>query len=602
MVSRQGDIAGRLFPAVRYALSLESVLNLQRGWASNLVVRFALISTLTAVPWLPLLCQQTATPPALPASLNPAFNDFEPATRADYGTVYVPLDNWIYPAFERLFSLGYADSAYLDMRPWTRTSCLQILQETYAKLQGAPQDTEAWDIFRALALEFGVDAGQTNPQAELWNVYTRNMYIQGQPINDSFHFGQTLINDYGRPYQSGFNALDGFSVRAQGYHLTLDVRGEYQHAPGRAAYPESVQQLFAAVDSTPLLPPEPVPQTNVFRLINANLALSVANNVFSVGKADDWWGPTEAGSMALSNNAEPIYALRINRVTPLRIPILSNLTGPFRYEGMFGSLKGHRYPNAPWIHAEKFSFKPTRNVEFGFSRVVIFAGKDHVPLTFGSFWHSFTSFSNVSLAEKQSRNDPGSRHSSFDFTWRLPWLENWLTLYSDSIVHDDASPIAAPRHASINPGLYLSHLPKLPHVDLRAEAVSTDPDALPAGGQEVYYEYEYKDGYTNEHNFLGSWIGREGKGGQAWLTDWLSPKEYIQLGYRNAKVSKSFIPGGTTQNDFNIKAVLRLKPNLELNAFGQMEFWKVPALASGQQHDFTGSFQLTYYPKLSWRH
>ena len=109
-----------------------------------------------------------------------------------------------------------------------------------------------------------------------------------------------------------------------------------------------------------------------------------------------------------------------------------------------------------------------------------------------------------------------------------------------------------------------------------------------------------KDGYTNKNNFLGSWIGREGKGGQAWLTDWLSPKEYIQLGYRNAKVSKSFIPGGTTQNDINIKAVLRLKENLELNAFGQVEFWKVPVLASGQQHDFTGSFQLTYFPKLSW--
>jgi Capsule assembly protein Wzi len=584
---------------VRYPLNLESVLNLQRRWASGVLLRFALISSLTAAPWLPLLCQQTATPLALPASLDPVFNDFEPATNSNYGSVYVPLDSWVYPAFERLFSLGYADSAYLGMRPWTRTSCLQILQETYPQLQGAPQDTEAWNIFRTLAVEFGVDAGQTSPQAELSNVYTRNMYIKGRPINDSFHFGQTLINDYGRPYQQGFNALDGFSARAEGYHLSLDVRGEYQHAPGRAAYPESVQELIAQVDNTPLLAPEPVPQTNVFRLIDANLALSLANNVISVGKSEDWWGPTQSGSMALSNNAEPIYALRINRVVPLRIPILSEVTGPFRYEGLFGSLKGHRYPNAPWIHAEKFSFKPTRNVEFGFSRVVVFAGKGHVPLTFGSFWHSFTSFSNVSLAEKESRTDPGSRHSSFDFTWRLPWVENWLTLYSDSIVHDDASPIAAPRHASINPGLYLSHLPKLPHVDLRAEAVSTDPDAL-RGGQSIYYEFEYPDGYTNKNNLLGSWIGREGKGGQAWLTDWLSPKEYIQLGYRNAKVSNSFIPRGTTQNDINIKAVLRLRENLELNAFGQAEFWKVPVLASGQQHDFTGSFQLTYFPKLSW--
>jgi hypothetical protein len=232
--------------------------------------------------------------------------------------------------------------------------------------------------------------------------------------------------------------------------------------------------------------------------------------------------------------------------------------------------------------------------------VVIFAGKDHVPLTFGSFWHSFTSFSNVSLAEKESRNDPGFRSSSFDFTWRLPWVEKWLTLYCDSIVHDDVSPLAAPRRAAVNPGLYLSHVPGLPHVDLRAEGVSTDPVASNQGGQFLYYEFEYPDGYTYKGNMLGSWMGREGKGGQAWLTDWLSPKEYIQVGYRNAKVSKSFVPGGTTQNDFNVKAVLRLKPDLELNAFGQAEFWKVPAWYPGPQHDFTGSIQLTYFPKISW--
>ncbi len=206
--------------------------------------------------------------------------------------------------------------------PGRATAACRSFEETYPKLQNAPQDEEAWNIFQALAVEFGAKAGPASPRAEVANVYSRNMYIKGPPINDSFHFGQTLINDYGRPYQEGFNALDGFSARAEGYHFSLDVRGEYQHAPGRAAYPESVQEIFAQIDSTPLVAPEPVPQTNVFRLINANFATSVANNEFSVGKADDYWGPTQAGSMALSNNAEPIYALRINRVVPLRIPLV----------------------------------------------------------------------------------------------------------------------------------------------------------------------------------------------------------------------------------------------------------------------------------------
>jgi hypothetical protein len=253
------------------------------------------------------------------------------------------------------------------------------------------------------------------------------------------------------------------------------------------------------------------------------------------------------------------------------------------------------------VQAQKFSFKPTRNLEFGFSRVIIFAGEGHVPLTFGSFWHSFTSFSNVLVSEKLSRNDPGERHSSFDFTWRPPGLTKWVTLYSDSIVHDDASPIDAPRRAAVNPGIYVSHFPDLPHLDLRVEGVNTDtPAGTINGGHFIYYEEEYRNGYTNKGNLLGSWIGREGKGGQAWLTYWLSPKESIQLGYRNAKVAAGFLPGGTTQNDFSLRAVVRVKDDMELTGFAQYEAWKAPLLATGKVQNFTGSVQLAYFPKLRW--
>src|ERR1700739_2069920 len=96
----------------------------------GLLVRYSLIVFLIAATRLPLLCQQTGNPPALPDNLDPVFSGVEPPKTSDYGLVYMPLDSWIYPAFERLFSMGYADSAYLGMRPWTRTSCLQILQET----------------------------------------------------------------------------------------------------------------------------------------------------------------------------------------------------------------------------------------------------------------------------------------------------------------------------------------------------------------------------------------------------------------------------------------------------------------------------------------
>jgi hypothetical protein len=429
------------------------------------------------------------------------------------------------------------------------------------------------------------------------------MGIVGQPINDSYHFGQTIINDYGRPYEEGFNAITGFSGRAEYSRFSLDVRGEYQHAPGRGAYPNSVLATIAQMDSNPQLPATPVSTTNAFALLDANVSMHWLNHEISVGKSEDWWGPDQGDSMAWSNNAQPIYALRINRVEPLWIPLLSKLIGPVRYEGLFGDLKGHAYPNSPWVQAQKLSFKPTPNLEFGFSRVVVFAGEGHVPLTFGSFWNSFTSLTDVSTAQKLSRNDPGARHSQFDFSYRLPWLRKWVTLYTDSIVHDDASPVDAPRRAAINPGVYLSHFPKLPHLDLRVEAVSTDPPPVSGGqccGRFIYYETVYHDVYTNKGILFGSWIGREAKGGQAWLTYWLSPRESVQLGYRNVKASQQFVPGGTTQNDFSVRAVLRVKRDVELNLFEQLEFWKAPVLATGLQKDFTSSLQLTYFPKLAW--
>jgi hypothetical protein len=286
-----------------------------------------------------------------------------------------------------------------------------MLQETSEKLDGAPHDAEARRLFNALAKEFkheveGSGYGKSAAHAEVDSVYGRATGVAGPPINDSYHFGQTIINDYGRPYQEGFNAVSGFSARAEDYRFTLDVRGEYQHAPGRAAYPDSVRSVIAQMDENPELPATPVSPTDSFVLLDANASMHLLNHEISVGKSEDWWGPGQGGSMAWSNNAQPIYALRINRVEPLTIPLLSRLIGPVRYEALFGSLKGHSYPNAPWVHAQKVSFKPTPNLEVGFSRVVVFAGEGHVPLTFGSFWNSFTSFTDVTPAQKFSRNDP----------------------------------------------------------------------------------------------------------------------------------------------------------------------------------------------------
>jgi len=550
---------------------------------------------------IPMLAAQTVAP-------NEAFEHWKrlPFGTTATGSVYVPLDSWVYPEIERLIAWGYIDSAFLGLRPWTRLSIVRMLQRSEERFEAERVNPQARTIFFALRKEFESDYREATRErpalnARVSSVYERSLGIAGPPINDSFHFGQTLVNDYGRPYQEGFNQIAGFTAQGEYGPLSFSIRGEYQHAPGREPYPLAARQAISTMDSNPLLPALPTAPANTFQLLDANLAVNFAGNQLSIGKSETWWGPGEGGSFAYTDNAEPINMLRINRVEPLVIPFVSKLLGPVRYDLFIGSLEGHAFPRNPWIQGQKISFKPSPNFEFGLSRAVIFAGEGHVPLTFGSFWNSFTSLSNVPSNVKFSRNDPGARYSSFDFSYRVPFLRNWLTLYTDAMAHDDTSPLSAPRRSAFRPGIYLSRFPHFPRIDFRAEAVYTDfPTSRSTGGQFFFYETVYHDAYTNKQFILGDWIGREGKGGQAWLTFHLSPQEMVQFEYRNAKSAKDFVPGGTTQNDFSVRIVHRLHEDIELNAFAQLEFWKAPILAPGLQKDLSMGLQLTYFPGWSW--
>jgi hypothetical protein len=575
-------------------VNIQTICTEQLGGRAKIYVCWALFFALTA-------CGQT----------NSSDQSLQPWKRLPFGTtatgsVYVPLDSWIYPAFERLIAWGYVDTAYLDLRPWTRLSCVRMLQRAETLFQSDSGNPQARSIYHELRKEFQPDyiaATRDRPSfhAELDSIYERSLGIAGPPLNDSFHFGQTLINDYGRPFQEGMNQLSGISFRAEFGSFSLSVRGEYNYAPGRAPYPDNVRQAIALMDSNPVSPATPVARTSSFNLLDASLSSNFGGNQISIGKSELWWSPAEGGALSFSDNSEPIYMLRINRIEPLIIPFVSKLLGPVRYDLFIGRLQGHAFPPAPWIQGQKVSFKPSPNFEFSVSRTIVFAGEGHVPFTFGSFWNSFTSFSNVPLNVKFSRNDPGARYSGFDFSYRLPGLRNWVTLYADSLAHDDVSPLAAPRRSAFRPGLYLSHLPKLANVDFRAEAAYTDfPTSRSHAGQFFYFEDVYHDAYTNKQFILGDWIGREGKGGQAWLTYHRSPREMFQLTYRNAKSASDFVPGGTTQNDISFRLVRRLRNDVELDTFAQLEFWKAPILARGLQRDVALGVQFTYFPKLSW--
>ena len=76
---------------------------------------------------------------------------------------FIPVDSWVYPAMLRLYSLGYLDRVFLDMRPWTRASIGHMLENVHDRLemessaQADDRFDEASQIFDSLVDEIHYD-------------------------------------------------------------------------------------------------------------------------------------------------------------------------------------------------------------------------------------------------------------------------------------------------------------------------------------------------------------------------------------------------------------------------------------------------------------
>ena len=533
----------------------------------------------------------------------------------ELGSAYIPVDSWVYPAMLRLYGMGYLDTMYLSMRPYTRRSALHMLQASEDAILSS-DDEQAQEILAAL-LDYLSDEGITNTAIAgstrgavygMESLYTRVTGVSGPILQDSYHLGQTFYNDYGRPEEPGFNNIAGFSTLNEDGPFSLYVRGEYQHAPTGAGYSQALSaeisnldeiQFSGYNDPQPTIPTGPIAEQNPFRLEEATLSYHILGHEISGGKTDAWLGPGLGGAMDWSNNAENIYSFYFNRVEPIRIKHLSDLLGPVRYEFFYGSLKGHTAPNDDYVHSEMFSFQPTRDFQFGFQRTIVFGGEGHEPVTLHTFLKGFFDTNDTNTSEKDSRDDPGARFSAFNFSYRLPFVRNWIMLYADSETHDDLTPVSAPRRASYRPGVYLSHFPGAPKLDLRVEGASTDCSTGACQyGNLAYWEVVQKQAYTNKGYIMGDWIGREAKGGQAWLTYHLSGDEWVDVEYLHKQTPGDFVPGGTTQNQFRVDVVKRFRPDVELKSWYQHERWVAPIYMTGPQSNNVFSFQVTFFPKL----
>ncbi|HEY4381604.1 MAG TPA: capsule assembly Wzi family protein, partial [Acidobacteriaceae bacterium] len=221
----------------------------------------------TQTPPAAMPAPQTAPPPVVtqapptpetPYTAMPAYGppDLKIHAPGDtLGSAYIPVDSWVYPAMMRLYSMGYLDTMYLAMRPYTRRSALHILQKSEDAILSS-NDTQAQDILSALLNELtdegiadgAIAASKRGTVYGLQSVYARVTGLSGSILQDSFHLGQTFTNDYGRPEEPGFNSLLGFSTLNEKGRFSLYLRGEYQHAPSGPGYSQALSSQLSSIE------------------------------------------------------------------------------------------------------------------------------------------------------------------------------------------------------------------------------------------------------------------------------------------------------------------------------------------------------------------
>jgi len=523
-----------------------------------------------------------------PIQVEPDEDSAEPDSTGYKASSYTPLDSWIYPAFDRLAALGYVPTISLSMRPWTRLESARLLAEAHENMDAADETSNL--VLSTLDTEFAHETkvydGARNAAAQVESTYGRYTELSGTPLRDSFHFAQSLSDDFGRPFGKGANGISGISLRAEGGRFSVYLRGEYQYASAISAYNTEAQQAIASEDGLPFGWNLRYGTTSRIRPIEAYAALDLANWQLSFGQQALWWSPDRFTSLILSNNAEAMPMLRLARAKPIQMPGIHYVRLGTTYT-LYGNASQPLNP-PPYLWGVAFSIKPTPNFELGFAHTTIFAGYGR-PLNLKTFLHTFSTNGNLQAV------DPGKRTTGFNLTYHPPGIRN-VVIYEELYAYDN--PIAGRFLAfyAMDPGVYIPRIPRLQKLDLRMEGVYTD---LPGEHDPAYYysNAHYPQGYTHYGQILGSWIGRQGDGGQVSSSYWFSARNKATVSYRKISVDKSFLKGGNL-DDISASMTWMPKPGIELSATGQYEQWKFPLLAAGGESDFGTILEIRAYPKL----
>jgi len=188
-----------------------------------------------------------------------------------------------------------------------------------------------------------------------------------------------------------------------------------------------------------------------------------------VGKIATWYGPGRlGGALIFTNNAQSYPGIRIHNPVPIAVPGFFSFLGNVQYDLFFARLEEDRPIPNPVLFGMRLATRPSRYLEVGFSRSMIYGGEGH-DSGIEAWWDAFKARNTNEPSEEGLVN----QIAGIDVTLTLPFAFQPVQAYVEMAGEDAAdlggTSIPWPSHRAYVIGVFLPALFGSAAHDLRVE-------------------------------------------------------------------------------------------------------------------------------------
>lgn len=264
---------------------------------------------------------------------------------------------------------------------------------------------------------------------------------------------------------------------------------------------------------------------NELHLDGSYFSFALGNWVAAIDQVERWWGPGWDGSLILSNNARPVPALSLTRISPE--PFESKYLkwiGPWTFTTFMGQLnndEGDRPGSNARLFGMRIEFTPFdwKHLDIGLSRTAQWAG-DGRPGGLDTFWKLLAGEDNrVPGSNVTAANEPGNQLAGVDYRIKYPHVKiahyAQLTGEDESHFLPDANMILLGVEAwGELPAFNATWRAYFEFADTRAGYLLADPDSGQRANRVFNTAYNhgiYREGYRYKGRSIGHAMDGDGQ-------------------------------------------------------------------------------------------